>query len=77
MRIVGLRVGGDNYLVKPFVLGKLATRLEALLWGPSDNKQTLLHFGALELNLVARRRGKCAFCGQLMCSSGSVPHALW
>jgi two-component system OmpR family response regulator len=59
-RIVGLRAGGDDYLVKPFVLGELAARLEALLRRPSDSKQTVLHLGSLELNLVTRKawRGK-------------------
>jgi two-component system OmpR family response regulator len=61
-RIVGLRAGGDDYLVKPFVFGELAARLEALLRRPSDSKQAVLHLGSLELNLVARKawRGKRA-----------------
>ncbi|MGO9134811.1 MAG: response regulator transcription factor [Methylovirgula sp.] len=58
-RINGLRAGGDDYLVKPFALGELAARLEALLRRPLDGKQTTLHIGTLELDLVERkaRRG--------------------
>jgi two-component system OmpR family response regulator len=54
-RILGLRAGGDDYLVKPFALGELTARLEALLRRPIDGKQTDLHVGAVKLDLVARK----------------------
>jgi two-component system OmpR family response regulator len=54
-RIVGLRAGGDDYLIKPFALGELAARLEALLRRPVEGNQTLLHFGSMELDVVARK----------------------
>ncbi len=57
-RITGLRAGGDDYLVKPFALGELSARLEALIRRPSGGAQTLLHVGPLELDLVARRASR-------------------
>jgi two-component system, OmpR family, response regulator len=54
-RVIGLRAGGDDYLVKPFALAELAARLEALLRRPVDGKQTVLHVGSLRLDLVARK----------------------
>jgi two-component system OmpR family response regulator len=52
-RITGLRAGGDDYLVKPFALGELSARLEALMRRPAGG-QAALHVGALALNLVTR-----------------------
>ncbi|MBE7197987.1 MAG: response regulator transcription factor [Parafilimonas terrae] len=58
-RIRGLRAGGDDYLAKPFALGELAARIEALLRRPVDSRETLLRVGSLEINLIAGtgRRG--------------------
>lgn len=53
-RVRGLRAGGDDYLAKPFALSELAARLEALLRRPADPRETLLHVGGLELDLLAR-----------------------
>jgi two-component system, OmpR family, response regulator len=53
-RILGLKAGGDDYLVKPFALPELSARVEALLRRVGDNRATRLHVGALEMDLVDR-----------------------
>ena len=59
-RVRGLRMGGDDYLTKPFALLELVARIEALLRRPSDSRQTVLQAGPLELDLIERtaRRGE-------------------
>ncbi|WP_061027745.1 response regulator transcription factor [Bradyrhizobium sp. CCH5-F6] len=59
-RVRGLRVGGDDYLTKPFALIELVARVEALLRRPIDSRETTLHAGPLELDLIERtaRRGE-------------------
>ncbi|MCA1527706.1 response regulator transcription factor [Bradyrhizobium yuanmingense] len=59
-RVRGLRMGGDDYLTKPFALVELVARIEALLRRPSDSRETILHVGPLELDLIERtaRRGE-------------------
>jgi two-component system OmpR family response regulator len=58
-RVRGLQAGGDDYLTKPFAIGELIARIEALLRRPADNRDTVLRVGPLELDLLARtaRRG--------------------
>jgi len=58
-RIRGLRAGGDDYLAKPFALGELAARIEALLRRPATRPETVLRVGSLEIDLIAGtgRRG--------------------
>jgi two-component system OmpR family response regulator len=58
-RVRGLRVGGDDYLTKPFAVVELVARIEALLRRPVDSPATTLRVGPLELDLLTRtaRRG--------------------
>ncbi|MDT7953022.1 MAG: response regulator transcription factor [Acetobacteraceae bacterium] len=57
-RIGGLRAGGDDYLVKPFALGELSARLEALLRRPAQFQDPVLRVGPLELDLMRRRASR-------------------
>ncbi len=59
-RIRGLKAGGDDYLTKPFAIGELAARIEALLRRPVETRATALHVGPLSLDLIDRkaRRGE-------------------
>jgi two-component system OmpR family response regulator len=62
-RILGLRSGGDDYLVKPFDAGELVVRIEVLLRRRDQSAKPLLSLqvGDLELDLVqreARRPGR-------------------
>jgi two-component system OmpR family response regulator len=58
-RVRGLKIGGDDYVTKPFALPELAARVEALLRRPLETRTTTLRVGPLELDLIERvaRRG--------------------
>jgi two-component system OmpR family response regulator len=58
-RVRGLRMGGDDYLTKPFALAELIARLEALLRRPAESRETTLRVGPLDLDRIERtaRRG--------------------
>src|SRR6201988_1678552 len=59
-RVRGLRMGGDDYLTKPFALVELVARIEALLRRPAESRETTLRVGSLELDLIERtaKRGE-------------------
>jgi DNA-binding response OmpR family regulator len=62
-RVLGLDVGGDDYLVKPFGLAELLARLRALLRRGRPDRETVLRAGDLEMDLLHRRvtRGGAEF----------------
>lgn len=55
-RIRGLRAGGDDYLVKPFVSEEMATRIEVLLRRHAEvpERETFLRVADLTLDLLSR-----------------------
>ncbi|MCB1678290.1 MAG: response regulator transcription factor [Halioglobus sp.] len=50
-RVAGLRMGADDYLVKPFALSELAARIEAILRRSTGNARRLLQVADLVYNL--------------------------
>lgn len=55
-RIRGLNGGGDDYLVKPFALGELVARLEALVRRAQGTPAaSSLNVGDLSMNLLTRK----------------------
>src|SRR5262245_33308712 len=55
-RVVGLEIGADDYLPKPFEPRELLARLKAILRrGSSSAKSEVLHYGRLEIDTGARQ----------------------
>ncbi len=55
-RIRGLKVGGDDYLVKPFAFGELLARLDALVRrAKGGDSVTALVVGDLAMDLLSRK----------------------
>jgi DNA-binding response OmpR family regulator len=57
--VVGLAVGADDYLTKPFSARELTARVHALLRraerAPDRRAETIIRLGDIELDLAARR----------------------
>jgi two-component system OmpR family response regulator len=55
-RILGLKRGGDDYLVKPFAFGELLARLDALLRrSQSQAVETAMTLGDLGVDMLAHK----------------------
>ncbi|MCI0458237.1 MAG: response regulator transcription factor [Gemmataceae bacterium] len=54
-RVLGLDAGADDYLVKPFAFAELLARVRALLRRGKSDRETILHAGDLEVDLLERR----------------------
>lgn len=54
-KILGLELGADDYITKPFSMGELNARIHALLrrasYSRSTPEETVIRFGQLELNM--------------------------
>jgi two-component system phosphate regulon response regulator PhoB len=54
-RVIGLRLGADDYVVKPFSPVELVARIAAVLRRPGRlSRPSILEFGDLSLNLTSR-----------------------
>lgn len=62
-RVLGLNMGADDYLPKPFDLSELEARLQALLRRPGRAKTVALRLGPLEMD---RDTGAVQLLGQVL-----------
>jgi two-component system OmpR family response regulator len=54
MRITGLDLGADDYVLKPFDIGELLARIRAVVRRKSGHANSILENGNLSLNLTTR-----------------------
>jgi DNA-binding response OmpR family regulator len=53
--VLGLNLGADDYIVKPFRLGELVARANAFLRRSSSKQSSVCRFGECELDLTAHK----------------------
>jgi len=68
-RTKGLDLGADDYLVKPFFLDELLSRIKALVRRSYHQQNPILRVGNLEIDTNARRVQRRVFCGLLRTAS--------
>ena len=54
-RLTGFRVGGDDYLVKPFSMAELQARINVSIRRSTPQASTRLTFDVIELDLLSRK----------------------
>ena len=54
-RVLGLNLGADDYLVKPFAMAELIARVHAMLRRGQGEQELKLFLGELEIDVVTRR----------------------
>ena len=54
-RVLGLEMGADDYLVKPFDLGELAARLSSVARRYAGSPNPLLRIANMEIDLAKRQ----------------------
>jgi len=54
-RVLGLRTGADDYLVKPFAFDELLARVQALTRRAAGRKNPILHIGPIDIDTAGRR----------------------
>jgi DNA-binding response OmpR family regulator len=64
-RVSGLDAGATDYIVKPFAFAELAARVRTHLRNVDDTRESVLHAGGIELDLVSRRATRAGIAVQL------------
>jgi len=54
-KLVGLQLGADDYLTKPFHLSELSVRIAAIIRRRQFNGQSLIHAGDITVNIEAKQ----------------------
>ena len=54
-RVVGLEIGADDYVVKPFAIGEVLARMRAVLRRPREAPKEGIRVGDVRIDLGARR----------------------
>lgn len=54
-RVLGLRDGADDYLIKPFAFDELLARVQALVRRGYGVKNSVLQFGGIEIDMARRQ----------------------
>jgi DNA-binding response OmpR family regulator len=62
-RVIGLELGADDYLPKPFEPRELLARVRTVLRRQGSSTTPVMHFGALEIDRSGRR---ATVCGKLI-----------